>query len=475
MSSSPPPPQPSASSSLAFPGLGPSGASGSPTATSSGSAPPPPPPQQSQSNSNGGAPLSVFAFPSDRLSLQPRQQAPASSGGPPSSGTDPGPTLSADPSMSTSPSSTSSTASSGPSYKPFYANDGGSQPAPFFTFALAAVALFVIVVAFVLLRICVRNRRLRRMGLLPEGGPMERFLGAGGLPAGFGTREPPEDNVVPPKLWEARIVPMAAKNGAGKVAPSPSWNDEISRDEKSAAAASDAGSGWGSLVPMAASLPTSLYVSTGAASGTSPPSSTTAAAAAVAAESGPTSKSSKKKKHNSNAAKSGTEEATAAERTDLDETLPGSVNVSVLIAMPSAPKGDGEELPELMLGTAAVPIYVRAPAKAPDAVSNQDGVVGGNSAPGYFNTPHHASQQQQASVAKNSSNGLRCHPTRAQLLSLFEAAKEAKERVQAPQKEVGDDTDDAEGDADADTDAENDGRRTGGAATTATTSAEQRR
>lgn len=301
---------------------------------------------------------------------------------------------------------------------------------------------------------------------------MERFLGAGGLPAGFGTREPPEDNVVPPKLWEARIVPLAAKNGGGKVAPSPSWNDEMSRDEKSAAAASDAGSGWGSLVPMAASLPTSLYVSTGAASGTSLPSPT---AATAAAESGPISKSSKKKKHNSNAAKSGTEEASAGERTDFDETLPGSVNVSVLIAMPSAPKGDGEELPELMLGTAAVPIYVRAPAKAPDAVSNQDGVVGGNSAPGYFNTPHHASQQQQASVAKNSHNGLRCHPTRAQLLSLFEAAKEAKERVQAPQKEVADDTDDTEGDADADTDAENDGRRTEGAATTATASAEQRR
>ncbi|KAE8257196.1 hypothetical protein A4X13_0g2522 [Tilletia indica] len=108
-------------------------------------------------------------------------------------------------------------------------------PAPFLAFAVAAIALFVLVVAFVLLRIFVRNRRLRRLGLLPgdlsESG---RLVGSG--------REI-EDNLVPPKLWEATIADL----------------EQVQRLKAARSAQGEKVNDWDGIMPIAVALPTQLY------------------------------------------------------------------------------------------------------------------------------------------------------------------------------------------------------------------------
>ncbi|GAC97375.1 hypothetical protein PHSY_004960 [Pseudozyma hubeiensis SY62] len=90
------------------------------------------------------------------------------------------------------------------------------------------IALFVIVVCFVLLRIIMRNRRLRRLGLLPDG-PFDRLLGP--------TREI-EDTLTPPKLLEARI--------AHDFRPA-AYDAEVKAK------------GWDAVMPISAAVPPVLY------------------------------------------------------------------------------------------------------------------------------------------------------------------------------------------------------------------------
>ncbi|KAJ1036120.1 hypothetical protein NDA18_000263 [Ustilago nuda] len=106
---------------------------------------------------------------------------------------------------------------------------GPNLPVPFLAFAVTAIALFVIVVCFVLLRIVMRNRRLRRLGLLPDGGPFDRLLGP--------TREI-EDTLTPPKLLEARI--------AHDFRPA-AYDAEVKAR------------GWDALMPISAAVPPVLY------------------------------------------------------------------------------------------------------------------------------------------------------------------------------------------------------------------------
>ncbi|KAJ1036121.1 hypothetical protein NDA18_000263 [Ustilago nuda] len=105
---------------------------------------------------------------------------------------------------------------------------GSSTPPSVFTLIIA-IALFVIVVCFVLLRIVMRNRRLRRLGLLPDGGPFDRLLGP--------TREI-EDTLTPPKLLEARI--------AHDFRPA-AYDAEVKAR------------GWDALMPISAAVPPVLY------------------------------------------------------------------------------------------------------------------------------------------------------------------------------------------------------------------------
>ncbi|SPO31926.1 probable conserved hypothetcial protein [Ustilago trichophora] len=105
---------------------------------------------------------------------------------------------------------------------------GPNLPIPFLAFAITAIALFVIVVCFVLLRIIMRNRRLRRLGLLPEG-PFDRLLGP--------TREI-EDTLPPPKLLEARI--------AHDFRPA-AYDAEVKAK------------GWDAVMPISAAVPPVLY------------------------------------------------------------------------------------------------------------------------------------------------------------------------------------------------------------------------
>ncbi|KAI3486749.1 hypothetical protein L1887_49699 [Cichorium endivia] len=105
---------------------------------------------------------------------------------------------------------------------------GPNLPVPFLAFAVTAIALFVIVVCFVLLRIVMRNRRLRRLGLLPDG-PFDRLLGP--------TREI-EDTLPPPKLLEARI--------AHDFRPTALDADVKAR-------------GWDAVMPISAAVPPVLY------------------------------------------------------------------------------------------------------------------------------------------------------------------------------------------------------------------------
>ncbi|EPQ27932.1 uncharacterized protein PFL1_04676 [Pseudozyma flocculosa PF-1] len=105
---------------------------------------------------------------------------------------------------------------------------GPTLPTPFLAFAITAIALFVLVVAFVLLRIIVRNRRLRRLGLLPDG-PIDRILGQ--------AREV-EDTLAPPKLWEAKIAHDYM----------PQRTDPEAKLR-----------GWDAVMPVSAALPPSVY------------------------------------------------------------------------------------------------------------------------------------------------------------------------------------------------------------------------
>ncbi|KDN37251.1 hypothetical protein K437DRAFT_296604 [Tilletiaria anomala UBC 951] len=117
--------------------------------------------------------------------------------------------------------------------------DGGSSPpaspASVFTFVIA-IALFIVVVAFVLLRIFLRNRRLRRMGLFVD----DDFVRGGFL--GTSTRIT-EDPLVPPKLWEAKIAEVRKTDSA--------WRGEANKN--------DAVYTWDALMPVAAALPPNLY------------------------------------------------------------------------------------------------------------------------------------------------------------------------------------------------------------------------
>lgn len=196
---------------------------------------------------------------------------------------------------------------------------------------------------------------MRRYGIPPGDNALDRFLTGQGSMGFRGLGGEVEDTLVPPKLWEAKVVPQ-----------------KTDLSEKG---------GWQNLMPVAASLPTALYSTTGAAS--------------------------LRKDDEKDKEKNKDKEAAAA--LDGDARISGSVNVSVLIAMPSPPKGDGEELPELMLGTAAVPIYTRT-SRTPAAAAASS--AAGTS---YFH-PSHANNAPATS-----------HPTRAQLLSLYKAAQDAKE------------------------------------------------
>jgi hypothetical protein len=123
-----------------------------------------------------------------------------------------------------------------PANNPF--NNGGF-PVPYLAFGIAAIALFVLVVAFVLLRIFVRNRRLRRMGIYPEG-PIDRLLG--------GNFREFDDNLPPPRLWEAKITDI----GAG-------MTEKHGLDGEKANSIDTKGYGWDALMPVSAALPPNLY------------------------------------------------------------------------------------------------------------------------------------------------------------------------------------------------------------------------
>ncbi|MCO5598591.1 hypothetical protein L7F22_052688 [Adiantum nelumboides] len=122
-------------------------------------------------------------------------------------------------------------------------NAQGAPPLSVFTFIIA-IALFVLVVSFVLLRIFVRNRRLRRLGIYPES-PIERLLG--GAPKEY------EDNLVPPKLWDAKIADIGAHNQGALAKAEKSWlGGGVGAGEVK-------DHGWDALMPVAAALPPSLY------------------------------------------------------------------------------------------------------------------------------------------------------------------------------------------------------------------------
>lgn len=216
------------------------------------------------------------------------------------------------------------------------------------------------------------------MGIVPDG-PFDRFLGGGPL----GLREM-EDTQVPPRLWEAKIVPIGA------------YGQQQQRDAQDmfplwgAKSSSPSSYGWENLMPIAASLPSNLYSTTGA------------------------------QKHLDASSSSNEKNAETAAAADQDPTerIPGSVNVSVFIAMPSPPKQDGEELPELMIGTAAVPIFSRP------AASQAEGAVSALSPAGdeYFGSQRDAQGDPTASSTSNKFS----HPTRAELLALYKAARDVK-------------------------------------------------
>lgn len=216
-----------------------------------------------------------------------------------------------------------------------YQFSGPNLPIPFLAFAITAIALFVIVVCFVLLRIVMRNRRLRRLGLLPDG-PFDRLLGP--------TREI-EDTLTPPKLLEARI--------AHDFRPA-AYDAEVKAK------------GWDAVMPISAAVPPVLYSDlfpknkkqeNGAAAVTSDTQGNTGAQSGFSYP--PTSSQSgglarrlhvpsflQREGHVHDDAAGGSTDgvgndagATAAngeaKRPADDTSIPASVNVTVLIAMPS--------------------------------------------------------------------------------------------------------------------------------------------
>lgn len=228
---------------------------------------------------------------------------------------------------------------------------GGSFPTAYLAFGLVAIALFVLVVSFVLLRIFVRNRRLRRMGIYPEG-PIDRFLG--------GTIREYEDTLAPPRLWEAKIADVYTDHDG---------STDVKTEKGTSSWESRAGGnatmqrGWDGLMPISAALPPNLYpiifentdqqtVNTTEGSNTYPPnnpasrialhmpqflrrhtgeggdgtlqnSTATPAAAAAISSNGHVGISEP------------TSAVTSAHGDRNDERLAASVNVTVLIAMPS--------------------------------------------------------------------------------------------------------------------------------------------
>lgn len=114
--------------------------------------------------------------------------------------------------------------------------DPDSAPLSTFTFIIA-VALFVLIIGFVTIRLYVRGRRLRRLGLYQEG-PFERFIGS--------TREY-EDTLPLPTLWEAKVADVPANGGGMLGGAGPGSSDGAQKR------------GWESLVPLSAALPPSLY------------------------------------------------------------------------------------------------------------------------------------------------------------------------------------------------------------------------
>jgi hypothetical protein len=118
--------------------------------------------------------------------------------------------------------STTSSDDGGPT-SVFAGLSGTNLPIPFIGFSLAAIALFIVVVAFVLLRIFLRNRRLRRLGIFVEDDFFPgRFMGAPSRVI--------EDTLPPPKLWEAKIAdvrkaPPSYHSAAG-------WGDDMKEKDR---------------------------------------------------------------------------------------------------------------------------------------------------------------------------------------------------------------------------------------------------
>lgn len=190
---------------------------------------------------------------------------------------------------------------------------GPNLPVPFLAFAVTAIALFVVVVCFVLLRIIVRNRRLRRLGLLPEG-PFDRFLGP--------TREI-EDTLVPPKLLEARIT------------------HDFRPDVDSTEAKRH---GWDAVMPISAALPPSLYADLFAAEIKAKERAQTGGDVSYPPPSSPNRtmrmplpsfmrRADDDPSHPDSSAADA--QRSDADTVGADQSAPSSVNVTVLIAMPS--------------------------------------------------------------------------------------------------------------------------------------------
>lgn len=221
----------------------------------------------------------------------------------------------------------------------------------------------------------------------------------------FGIPGKIEDNSVPPKLWEARFVPYKDQEASASYGSISSGHQQVA--------------GWGNLMPVSASLPVSLYMDVG----------TDASAVNDKEKSTSRRNGGRSSISNNNTkaqASSGGIESEGGETTvdNPEERIAGSVNISVLVAMPSPPKSK-DALPELMLGTAAVPIFTRQQQQQTDestpmnkgltnAYAGSSAFQGG-SAPGYFPPP-----TPQAPLP----------PTRAQLLALILAARQAKEMQQ---------------------------------------------
>ena len=199
-----------------------------------------------------------------------------------------------------------------------------------------------------LLRIFVRNRRLRRLGIYPDG-PIDRLLG--------GTAREYEDTLAPPRLWEAKIAEVRF-GGAG---------DDVRAEKSALGGGVGAGDvkqhGWDALMPVSAALPPNLYpllyepVDHPNSSADPPPTyppppppnaqtnmlgrhmpqflrrqTGDAAEAGTGAAASPPSHA---VPVNQTVTSDPSSAVTSGERGDHEERLAASVNVTVLIAMPS--------------------------------------------------------------------------------------------------------------------------------------------